>query len=75
MKKNACVVMSHFECDGTGHMCACCGESEAACGCDDPEPETCEDCDGAGRICVTHESPVGDVKSPPQCDKAKEKKV
>lgn len=70
----SCVVKPHYTCDGTGQMCDRCGESEEACGCedDDEEPDfvKCEECDGAGRICVTHESPCGDLKSPPQCDKA-----
>lgn len=69
-----CTVRSHFTCDGTGQMCDRCGESPESCGCEDdgeePDFVKCEECDGAGRFCVTHESPCGDLSSPPQCDKA-----
>lgn len=66
-----CVVKEHFECDGTGHMCVVCGESESACGCEDPEIETCKGCEGGGRICVEHDAPCGDMTYPPRCDAAK----
>ena len=65
-----CDVKQHFNCDGTGQMCNICGESEAACQCDSPAFADCKDCDGAGRFCVEHESPCGDLGSPPRCDRA-----
>jgi hypothetical protein len=70
----ACVIKPHFTCDGTGQMCDRCGESPETCGCEDdgeePDFVKCEECDGAGRFCVTHESPCGDLSNPPRCDKA-----
>lgn len=65
-----CSVKQHFECDGTGQKCNRCGESEAACRCEDSELVKCEDCDGTGRFCVEHESPVGDLREK-VCDKMK----
>jgi hypothetical protein len=41
-----------FMCDGTGLMCAVCGESDEACGCEKSEPTACEDCDGAAYVRV-----------------------
>lgn len=70
-----CDVKTHFTCDGTGEMCDRCGESPEACGCadDGEEPDfvKCVECGGAGRICVVHEAPCGDMTTPPKCDKAK----
>jgi hypothetical protein len=71
----SCEVKPHFTCDGAGRLCDNCGESEEACGCEDngeePDFVKCTECDGAGRFCVTHESPCGDMRTPPQCDEAK----
>ena len=66
-----CVVKPHFTCDGTGQICNTCGESEEACGCEEPDLGKCDECDGAGRFCVTHEAPCGDPSTSPRCDKAK----
>jgi hypothetical protein len=44
--------MNCFLCDGTGLMCAVCGESEAACECDRSEPTPCGDCKGVGQVIV-----------------------
>ena len=68
-----CVIKSHFTCDGTGKMCNICGESEVCCGCDDEDLGDCTDCDGTGKFCVEHDSPCGDMRSPPQCDAVKKK--
>jgi hypothetical protein len=72
-KMTPCVIKPHFTCDGTGQMCNACGESSSACQCDEDEQEIvdCEECDGAARICVEHDSPCGDMNKPPQCDAAK----
>lgn len=65
-------IRQHFTCDGTGVLCATCSESAAACGCEvGTDGAPCTDCDGAGRICVEHESPCGDLTDPPRCDAAK----
>lgn len=66
-----CVIKSHFTCDGTGQMCGKCGESESACGCDEQDLENCEECEGAGKLCVEHDSPCGDLSKNPKCDVAK----
>lgn len=66
-----CNVKSHFDCDGTGQKCDVCGESEAACSCDEPSLSKCEGCDGTGNLCVEHDSPCGSLSTPPLCDKAK----
>lgn len=57
--KKSCEVKSHFTCDGTGEMCETCGESSAACSCNENNLVVCEECDGAGQFCVTHEAPLG----------------
>lgn len=43
-----------FRCDGTGRICDCCGESDAACSCEReglglPARSDCDDCKGTGR--------------------------
>ena len=74
-KKVPCDVKPHFDCDGTGRMCDCCGESEAACRCTPEEDggeqklRKCGDCDGAGYLCVAHDSPSGLPSGP--CDAAR----
>lgn len=70
-----CIVKMHFDCNGCGTMCYNCCEAEDACRCENgcPGVDKCEDCDGTGQFCVTHESPCGDLGSPPKCDKAKPK--
>jgi len=36
-------------CNGTGQLCNCCGEAEAACECPDGfDPGECETCKGKG---------------------------
>jgi hypothetical protein len=46
------MVKKCFLCDGTGLICDICGESEAACECeengDEPTYSECEDCGGTG---------------------------
>lgn len=71
-----CIIKNHFTCDGTGKECINCGESEDVCRCEEEEQDLidCKVCDGTGRFCVEHESPCGDLKKPPQCDKAKGRK-
>lgn len=69
----SCVVMSHFDCNGTGQMCGNCGEAENVCQCDDESNlEKCVDCDGTGRFCTEHESPCGDLSGSSKCDKIKQ---
>ncbi len=72
-KVAACNVRPHFTCDGTGQMCAACGESQDVCGCDEGEFENCKGCDGAAFFCTTHDSPCGDLRTPPRCDVAQGK--
>jgi hypothetical protein len=60
--KTPCEVKECFVCDGTGLMCSLCSESDAACMCDDPALDVCDDCDGSGYFCVEHESPAGDFR-------------
>lgn len=70
-KTNPCEIKIHFTCDGTGQMCEVCFESEAACLCEESVLMKCEGCDGAGRFCVKHQSPCGDLSKNPKCDKIK----
>jgi hypothetical protein len=62
-----CNVKRHFSCDGTGQMCHVCGESEAACRCDEPRFHKCADCGGTGRFCVEHDSPCSTPWPPHKC--------
>lgn len=68
-----CIVKPHFDCDGTGRMCDRCGESEAACRCDEDDGEQqlskCAGCDGSTFICVAHDSACGTATGP--CDAAR----
>lgn len=70
-----CDVKRHFTCDGTGKLCDRCGESQDTCECEDTWGDldfvNCVECDGTGYFCVAHESPCGDLNSPPRCDRAK----
>lgn len=76
-----CKIKQHFDCNGTGRKCDICGEASDACQCDDAMEEIdCEDCDGTGRFCVTHEAACGrmdgicDAVIPPQKAQKKKKK-
>ena len=69
-EEKPCEIKSHFTCDGYGQVCDRCGESEGSCSCDG-ELVTCDGCDGTGRICVEHDSPCGDLTTPPRCDASK----
>lgn len=71
-KPAPCEVKPHFDCDGTGQKCNDCGESEAACRCDESNLSRCDTgCDGTGRLCVEHDSPCGDLSMPARCDAVK----
>jgi hypothetical protein len=71
-KVKPCEVKTHFDCNGTGQVCEACLGDPDTCSCDDDlGTVACEDCDGAGRICVEHDSPCGDTSKPPLCDAAK----
>lgn len=52
-------------------MCNLCGESAEVCECsEDTEMDKfkkCEDCDGTGKLCMTHDCPVGDTRGI-ECD-------
>lgn len=75
LPETTCEVKTHFDCDGCGMICTVCGESGEVCNCDDGQEhwKKCVDCDGTGRLCMTHESPVGDTRRPLQCDVVKKR--
>lgn len=78
VKRLPCKPMGCFQCDHTGIMCRFCGESGEVCDCStdeygDHKFKKCEDCEGAGRICVEHDSPIGSPQKDAQCDVIKKR--